>query len=104
MPIDKDYKPIILDSAFNSDYVQYESVGGKDKDKNLSVNKFLNRIKPYISNMINNHKAQGKKCRIHSDNEIIERTSQGEFKIQLTMEISFISSIPDSDETCTMRT
>ena len=53
--------------------------------------------------MINNHKAQGKKRRIHSGNKIIERTTQGEFKIQLTMVINFISS-KDSDETCTMRT
>ena len=53
--------------------------------------------------MINNHKAKGKKRRIHSGNKIIERTTQGEFKIQLTMVINFISS-KDSDETCTMRT
>ena len=62
---------------------------GKDKDKNLSVKRFLERIKPYLSDIINNHKAQGKKWRIHSGNKIIERTTQGEFKIKLTMIINF---------------
>ena len=76
---------------------------GKDKDKNLSVKEFLNRIKPYLSDMINNHKAQRKKWRIHSGNKIIESTTQGEFKIQLTIVIDFISS-KDSDETRTMHT
>ena len=32
----------------------------KDKDKNLSVKQFLGRIQPYLSNMINNYKAQEK--------------------------------------------
>ena len=32
MPFDKDYKPVIT-----GNYVQYDSVWGKDKDKNLSV-------------------------------------------------------------------
>ena len=50
-------------------------MGGKDKDKNLSVKEFLDRIKPYLNDMINNHKAQGKKWRIHSGNKIIERTT-----------------------------
>ena len=34
----------------------------------------------------------------------MEHTTQGEFKIQLTMVINFISSKADSDETRTMRT
>ena len=54
--------------------------------------------------MINNHKAPKEKWRIHSDNKIIEHISQGEFKIQLTMGINFISFIPDSDESRTMHT
>ena len=45
----------------------------------------------------------GEKWRIHSGNKIIERTTQSEAKIQLTMVINFISS-KDSDETRTMRT
>ena len=53
--------------------------------------------------MINKHKVQGKKWRIHSGNKMIKRTSQGEFKIQLTLVINFISS-KDSDETRTMDT
>ena len=43
-------------------------------------------IRPYLIDMINNHK------------------NQGEWKIQLSAEINFISSKPDSDETCIMHT
>ena len=72
---------------------------GEGKDKNLSIKECFDKIKPYLSDMINNHKAQGKKWKIHSGNKIIERITQDEFKIQLTMVIKFISSIPDSYET-----
>ena len=48
LPIDKDYKPVIIDGAFNNNYVQYESIGSE----NLLVKEYLDKI-------IN--KAQGKK-------------------------------------------
>ena len=101
MPIDEDYyKPIITKGAFNNNYIQYESKG--DKRKNISIKKYLNMIKPYLSNLINDHTTQGI-WRIHSGNKAIEHKTQGEWKIQLTITINFISS-KDSDETCTMHT
>ena len=65
-------------SAFNGNYIEYESKG--DKDKNLSPKEYLDMIRPYLSDMINDHK------------------TQSEWKIQLTMQINFISS-KDSEET-----
>ena len=59
-------------------------------------------IRPYLSDIINDHKTQGK-WRIHYGNKIIEHKTQIEWKIQLTMAINFISS-KDSDEICTMHT
>ena len=58
-------------------------------------------IRPYLSDMINEHKTQGE-WRIHSGNTIIKRKPQSEWKIQLAMAINFISSKKDSDETRTM--
>ena len=46
---------------------------------------YLDIIRPYLSDMINDH------------------NTQSEWKIQLTMQIDFISS-KDSGETCTMHT
>ena len=60
-------------------------------------------IRPYLSDMINDHKTQGE-WRIHSGNTITKRKTQSVWKIQLTMTINFISSKPDSDETRTMHT
>ena len=57
-------------------------------------------IRPHLSDIINDHKTQGK-WRIHTSNKIIERKTQSEWKIQLTMAINFISS-KDSEETRTM--
>ena len=91
---------MITKGAFNDKYIQYESKG--DKGKNLSMKKYLNTIRPYLSNAINDHKTQGK-WRIHSGNKIIEHKTQSGWKIQLTMAINFISS-KDSDETHTMHT
>ena len=65
-------------SAFNNNYIQYESMG--DKDKSLSFKEYIDVIRPYLSDIINNHKAQGK-WRINSGNTITEHKTQGEWKI-----------------------
>ena len=54
-------------------------------------------IKPYLSDMINNHKTHGK-LKVHSGNKIIDYVTLGEWKIQLTMKINFVSSKDDSNE------
>ena len=96
LSIDEDYcKPIITNGAFNNNYIQYESK--EDKDKILTPSEYLDMIKPYLSDIINYHKTQGK-SRVHSSNTITERKTQSEWKIQLTMAINFIS-FEDSDET-----
>ena len=60
-------------------------------------------IRPYLSDIINDHKTP-KNLRVHSSNEVIDYETQfGEWKIQLTMSINFISS-KDSGETCNMHT
>ena len=56
-------------SAFNNNYIQYESTG--DKDKTLTIKKYLDMIRPYLNNIINGHK------------------TQGEWKIYLTIAINF---------------
>ena len=84
LSIDEDYcKPIKANDAFNSHCIEYKSKGGKNKT--LSIKDYLNMIRPYLRDIINNYK------------------SHGEWKIQLTMIINFISS-NDSDETCTIYT
>ena len=60
-------------------------------------------IRPYLSDIINDHKTQGE-WRIHSGNTIIKHKTQVEWKIQLTMANNFISSKEDSNETGTMHT
>ena len=68
------YKPILVKSSFNESYKYYKSRG--DKDKKLSIEQYLDVIKPYLSDLINDHKA-------------IE-TSSNEWKIQINMH--FVSS------------
>ena len=76
--IDKDYyKPTLVKSGYNSNYIQYESKG----DKILMIKEYLGLIEPYLVGMINDYK------------------SKGEWKIQLTAEINFTSLKPDSNET-----
>ena len=78
------YKPIKTKSAFNGNYIEYESKG--DKDKNLSPKEYLDMIRPYLRDMINDHK------------------TRREWKIQLTMQINFISSEHSEEILCTMHT
>ena len=101
MSIDKDYyQPIIIKSAFNNNYIQYESKG--DKGKNLPIKKYLNMIRPYLRDIINDHKAYGL-VRYHSGNKTLAEETPSKWKIQLRMAINFISS-KDSEETRTMHT
>ena len=81
--IDKDYyKPTLVKSGYNSNYIQYESKG----DKILTVKEYLGLIGPYLADMIKDYKSKGK------------------WKIQLRAEINFTSLKPDSDETRTTDT
>ena len=71
---DEDYhKPIKTKSTFNINYIEYQSKG--DKDKNLSPEEYFDMIRPYLGDIINNHKTL-KKLRVHSSNE----TQFGEWK------------------------
>ena len=66
--IDKDYyKPTLVKSGYNGNYIQYESKG----DKILTIKEYLGLIELYLANMINDYK------------------SKDEWKIQLTAEINF---------------
>ena len=49
------YKPILVKSSFDENYKYYESRG--DKDKKLSIEQYLDMIKPYLSDLINENKA-----------------------------------------------
>ena len=56
--IKKDYyKSIRTGNAFSSNYIEYESNG--DKDKNLSIYDYLDMVRQYLSDIINDHKTQG---------------------------------------------
>ena len=76
------YKPILVKSGYNNNYIQYESKG----DKILTVKEYLALIEQYLKEVINYYK------------------NKGEWKLQLTAEINFISLKPGSDETPIMHT
>ena len=87
-----DLKKIFLNRKKYYDYDDAEYKGIKSI-RNLSVDK---DYKPVI---IDDAFRQ-----FHSGNTIIERKTQEAWEIQLTKVINFICSIPDSDETRSMRT
>ena len=76
------YKPAIVKSGYNNNYIEYRSEG----DKLLTIEEYLALIEPYLRELINVHK------------------SKGEWKIQLTAQINLISSRPGSDETRVVHT
>ena len=59
-------------------------------------------IRPYLRDMINDHKTR-RIWKVHSGNKVIDYKTQSERKFQLTIWINFMSS-KDSDEIRTMRT
>ena len=81
--INKDYyKSKLNKSGYNKNYAQYESKG----DKILSLKEYLNLIEMYLGELI-------EECKL-----------KGEWKVQLTIEVNFISLKPGSDETRIMYT
>ena len=77
MSIDEDYyKPIKTNDAFNSNYIEYEYKG--DKNKTLSIKEYLNMIRPYLRDIINDHKTQGE-WKFHSCQLIIKLKENGKF-------------------------
>ena len=42
-----------------------------DKDKTLSIKEYLSMIKPYLRNIINDHKTQGE-WKVYSGNTVID--------------------------------
>ena len=83
LSIDKDhYKPILVKSGDNNNYIQYESKG----DKILTLKEYLALIERFLRQLINYYK------------------NKGEWKLQLTAEISFVSLKPGSNETRVMHT
>ena len=95
--IDKDYyKPKLNKSGYNKNYAQYESKG----DKILSLKEYLNLIEKYLRKLIEEYNLIEKYLR-----ELIEEYKQkGEWKVQLTIEVNFISLKPGSGETRIMYT
>ena len=67
------YKPIFVKSSHKGNYKHYESNG--DIEKKLSVKQYLNKITPYLYDLINDH-----------------RIARRVWKIQINMHINFISS------------
>ena len=74
---ENNYEPIEMKNAFDGSCIEYESRG--DNNDNLSLEEYLNIIRQYLRDMINNHKANG------------------EWKVQLVMKIKFISSLDDNE-------
>ena len=70
-----------MSNFWSSNYIEYKNTG--DRNKILSVEQYLNKIRPYLKDIINNLKK--------SDT----------WKIQLTMANNFISPI-ENDEGCVM--
>ena len=72
------YKPVTVSNFWSNNYIEYESNG--DRNKTLSVEEYLNKIRPYLKDIINNLKK--------SDT----------WKIQLIIANNYISSLNNDEE------
>ena len=48
------YKPVRISNFWSNNYIEYEIKG--DRNKTLSVEKYLNKIRSYLNDIINNLK------------------------------------------------
>ena len=66
------YKPQRVSNVLNNNYIEYEN--NVDQNRNLSLDEYLNKIEPYLRNII------------------VDLQNSDTWKIQLTIAINFISS------------
>ena len=82
---DRDYyKPIRTDGGFagrNNNYIEYTSKG--DRYENLSPEEYLDMIRPYLRDLINEHKPIDES---NDDDDDDDDADRAEWKIQLTMQ------------------
>ena len=88
---DRDYyKPIRTDYGFggrNNSYKENTSKG--DRYENLSPKEYLKMIRPYLRDLINNHKPL---TELNDEANDDDDTERGEWKIQLVMQNNCIST------------
>ena len=70
------FKPVLVKTSVKGGYKYYECRGGKDNK--LSRKQYLYKIMPYLSDLVNDHKA------IWNESK--------EMKIQINMNVNFVSS------------
>ena len=97
---DRDYyKSIRTNYGFggaNNNYIEYKS--REDRYENLSPEEYLKMIRPYLRDLINNHKPLMELNDEASDDDDSER---GELKILLVIQNNFIST-KNFEDTCTV--
>ena len=72
------YKPVRVNNFLSNNYTEYES--NSDKIKTLSVEEYLDKISPYLKDILNNLK------------------KSDAWKIQLTIANNFTSSLDNDEE------
>ena len=70
-----DYEPVLIRTGFDGNYLEYVSNGSNS----LSFDEYLELIRPHLGDLISVYK------------------TKGEWKLQLSAEISFVSQKPGSD-------
>ena len=78
---DEYYKPILTRNSYNNGYQGYESRG--DKNKSLTLEEYLDVIKPHLRELIDNHK--------------FDESGSREWKIQLNVIIKNVSLEDETD-------
>ena len=74
------YKPVRVSNFWSNNYIEYERDRNGDRNKTLSVEEYVNKIRPYLEDIINSLK----KC--------------DTWKIQLPIINNFFSSIDNDGE------
>ena len=72
------YQPLRVGNFWSNSYIEYES--NSDRNKTLSIEEHLNKVRPYLKDIINDLK------------------ESNAWKIQLTITINFISSKDSNEE------
>ena len=93
------YKPVLTDVGFaerDDNYIEYTIKG--DRYENLSPKKYFHVIRPYLRDLINEHKPTVELNDSDNDNNNNNNNNGAEWKFQMTMKTNRISTLYFEDK------
>ena len=93
--LDDYYTPILAKESFDGNYQMYTCRGDKERNMSMSINEYLEKIKPYLITLINQKKTSNHKIQLDIATNLIHLTKSD--RITFYVQSKNIVCLPSND-------